>query len=74
MKGCAGVVVVCVVGEGCVEMCDDTLSLPASHFLALKLSIDKTQKDPNVFSSPMHKLFNLAKHKATVYSWAFDKV
>lgn len=55
-------------------MCDDSLSSPTSHFLALKLSIDKTQKDPNLFSSPMHKSFTLAKHKTTVYSWAFDKV
>lgn len=29
-------------------MRDDSLSSPTSHFLALKLSIDKKQKDPNV--------------------------
>lgn len=67
----------CAGMDGLVWLCVMTLSLslPTSpFFLVLKLNIDKTQTDPNIFSSPMHKSFNLAKHKTTVYSWAFDEV
>lgn len=61
----------CACADSLVQLCVTTLSL--SHFLALKLNIDKTQTVPNNLSSPVHKLFNLAMHKSTVYS-TFDKV